>query len=803
MKKFFLASLMGMLISSLAFGVDIKSQIGTQDLNMDTDGAAHGTFQRRTSTGGTITLDKIDGNQIPWSLDYLRTIRPHDITGHSASPGVIENFTLGSAGYTDNVRANDLITKGPWVDVRAYMDGKSGRPTLAAWWLNQWTYGAATTVDTVSAIQAAVDYALQNHINEVKMPDGFFRTTGPVHLGYGETFHQITLNGSGRRYTSWGWAGGSGTSIVADFSNAPAINVQGGRSCMIKNLSLRGKSADYAMNTYYTAINTQNVSYDNISTATNWVSGITDNGMTRYAPYAAITIDAYSSWGGGSGIPAIPYPTVVYPAWTGIGTTQYGKSLSSATTIYNVDINGFFVGVAQTPSNSDGNGDFLKVLHSNITNCAYGVSVGQTQSRNVTIQDTEYAGVHTLITNQVHGKRQGTLDALIKNVSGGVQYQIFQSNSAQAGSLNFVNFYAELVVRFGDTGGAGSSNSGINFESSAIAAIGWLGGPGYRYNVPLLAGSGPISFKNTQLQINTPFVMLSSMIGPFVLVEQSSWTTSGLNASLDNNQSLAYNWMIGGVFNPNSVLQGLLQSGPINTITPPNPVPAEVNYTTTIIGRNQIHQYAKYVKTLGGARIPLQMERVDSGYALGWGDAMTGGAFDNSTLVLTFKYIRNYVNHLRIEPGTILYSAPMNAIFIVDNVVNNSLYDDDVSATMVTNYWVDASNNKNIVIPFVTSGYMYPYQTFHKSSGNQFRGDVTSGSDNVTNIRTPDGLSYTLGSSFKVGDLVWNNSNMWDNYLPPHTKIIEVGPSNGSPSWLRLDQVATDNGTNVPVELVR
>ena len=93
MKRFFLAALMGLLIGNLAFAAstDVKSQIGTQDLKLDDDGTAHGTFTRRTSTGGLLTLDKIDGNQIPWSLDYSRTIRP-----------------------------GDIIAKGPWVDVRAY-----------------------------------------------------------------------------------------------------------------------------------------------------------------------------------------------------------------------------------------------------------------------------------------------------------------------------------------------------------------------------------------------------------------------------------------------------------------------------------------------------------------------------------------------------------------------------------------------------------------------------------------------------------------------------------------------------------
>jgi hypothetical protein len=48
----------------------------------------------------------------------------------------------------------DIITKGPVVDVRSFMDGQSGRNTLAAWQANQ------ATTDVTLALQAAIDTRL-------------------------------------------------------------------------------------------------------------------------------------------------------------------------------------------------------------------------------------------------------------------------------------------------------------------------------------------------------------------------------------------------------------------------------------------------------------------------------------------------------------------------------------------------------------------------------------------------------------------------------------------------------------------
>lgn len=124
MRKYLLAALMGLLIGQFAFGAgsDVKSTIGKEDINLtQTDGGAPETFTRRTSTGGTINVEKLEGNDIPWSNAYTRTIRPKNVTGDNT--GRLSGFSIGSASYTDNGYFGDVIARGPWVDVRAGFGG--------------------------------------------------------------------------------------------------------------------------------------------------------------------------------------------------------------------------------------------------------------------------------------------------------------------------------------------------------------------------------------------------------------------------------------------------------------------------------------------------------------------------------------------------------------------------------------------------------------------------------------------------------------------------------------------------------
>ena len=194
MKRFFLAALMGLLIGNLAFAAstDVKSQIGVQDLKLDDDGTAHGTFTRRTSTGGLLTLDKIDGNQIPWSLDYSRTIRP-----------------------------GDIIAKGPWVDVRAFG-----------------AVGDGVTDDT-AAIQLAIDNASGYSI--VFFPSGTYKVTSTINIANNvkpvSLMGAVNIAGYGGFQDTSNWAYGANINYTG---SGTLFNFDSVRGTFISYLTLKG-----------------------------------------------------------------------------------------------------------------------------------------------------------------------------------------------------------------------------------------------------------------------------------------------------------------------------------------------------------------------------------------------------------------------------------------------------------------------------------------------------------------------------------------------------------------------------------
>src|SRR5262245_5673521 len=88
-------------------------------------------------------------------------------------------------------------------------------------------YGATGngTAGCTEALQAAIaDAIFVKGVQEVYLPDGVYRITRTLHLGYGEDpFRTVRLVGSGMRFAGDPWF--HGTMIVADFHSGPAINI--------------------------------------------------------------------------------------------------------------------------------------------------------------------------------------------------------------------------------------------------------------------------------------------------------------------------------------------------------------------------------------------------------------------------------------------------------------------------------------------------------------------------------------------------------------------------------------------------
>jgi hypothetical protein len=105
----------------------------------------------------------------------------------------------------------DLITKGPWIDVRSFMDGQSGRPTFTTWYANQ------TGTDVGAVITAAIA-AVPVDGTLLFSPGTYAYATSPNFAVTGLKIFAIgaTLKhtGSGNAFIVDGGAAGSGVSGI-------------------------------------------------------------------------------------------------------------------------------------------------------------------------------------------------------------------------------------------------------------------------------------------------------------------------------------------------------------------------------------------------------------------------------------------------------------------------------------------------------------------------------------------------------------------------------------------------------------
>jgi hypothetical protein len=190
---------------------------------------------------------------------------------------------------------------------------------------------------------------------------------------------------------------------------------------------------------------------------------------SRYAPYTAIAIDPY-----GGVKPAVAYPDVTFPAWLGT-VAQYGKNLSSACVFEDLNIGGFVVGIANQPSDVDGNADYTKCNRVYIEYCQFGISIGNGQSRLFSFENGAVVGVHTGIVTTKNGRQIGKPSFSIKSSEFGAIINWLQvPNLDYGGSPSFENCYGEVVYRIGDIGVNASGQSPISFRNCDFQFTSWV-----------------------------------------------------------------------------------------------------------------------------------------------------------------------------------------------------------------------------------------------------------------------------------------------------------------------------------------
>jgi hypothetical protein len=330
------------------------------------------------------------------------------------------------------------------------------------WKLVAWVpINAATCsgADDTLAIQAAVDYCLQNTISDLYGPEGNYLISNTIQMGYGNTFICLRLISEAQR-APLGPGGAWGCNIISIATDRPAINFQGGRQVGAHGIGLYGPNWNYL-------IQGQGYNYQDSSDPLDWLapdlvaSGATPGGLQQHAPLAGFTIDAWSGTA-----PAHPYPRT-YPAWTGL-TSAYGADFTSDWTFEDCSVHGFGLNIG-CGLNTTNQGDYGRIRGGIVTSAPYGIGIFNTQSRNVEVRNLSIAFLHTFIDNKTLGMQLGEWAGPIDNICGGQSYQIANLGIGVSGPMRFTNFYTEANVRIGNFLVYSGQGGAVTFEDCYLS----------------------------------------------------------------------------------------------------------------------------------------------------------------------------------------------------------------------------------------------------------------------------------------------------------------------------------------------
>ena len=302
-----------------------------------------------------------------------------------------------------------------------------------------------TGTDDSAALQAAIDHItyFPSHGRRLRLPMGLRRITRTIHIGYGETYIDWQIEGDHSRGFDPNFGYQSG--IVADFDDAPALNIQAARSARLARIAVLGRNhawlhangeliADRAPKANWRGPQVRPVSVD-----------------SRYAPYCGIAVDGYA----GLRQAASHYPDVSYPQWLG-PQLQYDKAASSALTFEGVACNGFEVGIAVQPNLMPvaSNGDFVRWLDCDfgLNECA--VSISHSDARSISLERCRMHLCHTVLDSLSYGSGTGNFAARLDNCSFDHAYRLFNVDlgiAAQpfAATTVVTNGYCEAAYSLG------------------------------------------------------------------------------------------------------------------------------------------------------------------------------------------------------------------------------------------------------------------------------------------------------------------------------------------------------------------
>lgn len=597
--------------------------------------------------------------------------------------------------------------------------------------------------DDTAAIQAAINYAIYTaspKIGTVVFPPGSYKISDTLHMGYGTGFTSITLEGDGSSYG--GESGFGGTRIIPTFSDRPAINVQGARRARIRKLAILGLNNTYVKNA---GLGGTGAVVDDTAVAA-WIDpALNANANSRYAPYAGITVDAYSG-----AAPAPAYPAVTYPAFLG-AVAQYNKNFSSGVVIEDCVIAGFVVGVVVQPGNSDGNGDFVSLRDTSISYCAYGVSVGQSQSRLVNFYNGAISSVHTCFVNNVHGKQIGKFGGVISGAALEGVIQLFDMNTGSSGPLLFDGCYGELVWRIGNTNTAAAGSFPYLMNACEFA---FLSHPAIR-GVPKLlveGGGNNITVRGGSLGLPSIGAFAGGMKFDGTLVIASDMSGASTSRNLAQRAS-------GGI-----IPLGL-------QIVQDEGLELRTNATTGQIALQKNAAPGGRTKTLGRLAQSVQWREVAASSApVSCARILSQGSVAANPLVIAG--LSGTIDLTATNPpygiraGDLIQHDTTGTVFLVTS--NAGLI---ASVTALNNYSNPGSGNA--LRTAVAGGNWYVLNARMYSTTYPLYGTLTSGSAVMTNVNRGDGYGAYIGTDLAVGDFLFQP--VWtSNYFASNVTITAI-----------------------------
>lgn len=609
-------------------------------------------------------------------------------------------------------------------------------------------FGMSTTASdntNTTALQAAIDFSLYSSAVggrcKVTIPPGVFTITNTIHLGYGTSYKNIILEGAGPAYA--GESGFVGTTLVFTQTDRPAINIQGARRTTLRGITIVGRLMDY---------------YSQFMSTSTWPVDDTDADVwndpalpasidSRYAPYAGVTIDAYSG-----DRPTISYPDVSYPAFLGT-PPQYNKAVSSVVLLDEIIVQGFIAGVCVQPSNVDSNGDFVSIRNSTIRSCKWGISVGNSQSRNMDIHTITMTKVFAAFTNNKHGRQIGKFGGVITDAAIDACVLVLDVVGAYAGPMTFINLYAEHTWRIGHIVGETTNSKPIKFINCdfALTAQSNLLQPGElhpRGMPPTILSAANIStvFESCLFR---GYNGVAPLIGRFVTLNDCMFIRS--QQSMDGQKAYvryAHNALAGGLMLlPNATgAVGVRYTAYNLDISG-----TSSDYTTvrSYAGRGQC--IPVWAQAYGAPEQPYDSVPFPGRFFR----SVSKAALANTTLndgILEFSFASRTDELFMLQgplPGDVIVDSGTNTVFFVFSRIGLT-----IKAIIQNNVRIINGLRTTIEPVSTTSGVLYYIPSRYYTPTHYMRGTFTAGSATVSAVGRDDGFSGWTEAAISSGDAI-------------------------------------------------